>query len=166
MLTPAILRCLHNVPPSDLVPLLCGDLYCRLCLNECFDSAAWNEATFPPSCAHGPIEFNNVKGSLFRAISELYELKAEEWSTPNRTYCYEPACSQWIPPSNIQDRKATCLLCAKVTCVYCKAKSHEDECPDDPAIKDFKALAKQEGYRQCSQCGRMIERRAGCNHIT
>ena len=158
--------CMQVVHPTDLVTLACGDLYCRLCLNECFENATLNEASFPPACAHGSIDFTNVKTSLFRAVSEAFESKAEEFSTPNRTYCYEPTCSAWIRPSSIQNNIATCHACSSATCVFCKAKVHDDECSEDPAVKSFMVTAQQEGYRQCSQCRRMIERYTGCNHIT
>jgi len=159
--------CLGTVHPADLVTLPCGDHYCRQCLNDRFDSAAQSESNFPPACEHGPIELANVRTFLLRSVVRAYEAIQEEFSTPNRVYCHESTCSAWISPDHIHVNVATCPACSKTTCAYCKAKLHDsDECPDDPAVRSLMATAQQAGYRQCSQCGRMIELTMGCNHIT
>ncbi len=158
--------CLGTVHPADLITLPCGDHYCKQCLNERFDSAAYNEASFPPACAHGPIELASVRSSLLRSVVRAYEARQEEFSTPNRVYCHEATCSAWIPPDHISDNVAICPACNKLTCAYCRGKLHEDgECPDDPAIRSLMTTAQREGYQQCWQCKRLIERFAGCNHI-
>ncbi len=159
--------CLETVHPVDLVTLPCGDHYCRQCLNDRFDSAAMSEANFPPACEHGPIELASVRIFLLHSVVRAYESIQEEFSTPNRVYCYESTCSAWISPTHIHNNVATCVACSKTTCAYCRAKLHEDEseCPDDPAVQTLMATAQQEGYQQCSQCRRLIERTAGCNHI-
>lgn len=157
--------CMQSVHPADVTRLSCDDLYCRLCLNELFDNAAHDESMFPPACAHGPIELEVVRSSLLRSVSEAFESKSAEFSTRDRVYCYEAACSTWIPPRNVQGKNATCPRCSRLTCAFCKARIHDDECPDDPAIRSLMATAEREGYRQCPRCRRMIERTMGCNHI-
>lgn len=158
--------CLETVHPADLVTLPCGDHYCRQCLNDRFDSAALNEGDFPPACAHGPIELTSVRTSLLRSVVRAYEAIQEEFSTPNRVYCHVSTCSAWIPPDRISVNAANCPACNKATCAYCKAKLHaRGECPDDPEVRSLMTTAQEEGYQQCSQCRRLIERTEGCNHI-
>lgn len=159
------LVCLQGVHPTDLITLPCGCHYCKLCLNHSFESATLDESMFPPSCEHGPIDLASVRTFVFRAVATAYEAKAPEFSTPNRTYCHEPTCSTWIPPNSIQGKAATCPTCARTTCAFCKQKLHEDDCADDPAVRSLMVTAQREGYQTCTQCRRLIERSAGCNHI-
>ena len=93
-------------------------------------------------------------------------MKAVEFGSLIRTYCYDTGCGDFITPQDINGDKATCARCTKITCTICKSAAHEDDCPDDPALVSLMEAATAAGYQQCRQCKRMIELFMGCNHIT
>lgn len=157
--------CLSQVSSPDLKVLSCGENVCRLCLNFAFEGATYDESRFPPRCSHGEIFVADVKDLLFRAVFDAYERKAPEFRTNDRTHCFDLNCARWIPPEHIVGELGTCISCRKTTCSVCKAESHRGYCPQDTATEAFLQTAKERGYQQCQQCGRVVELHWGCNHI-
>jgi hypothetical protein len=98
-------------------------------------------------------------------IEQTYQAKKIEVESTNRTYCSDPDCSTFLPPTNIQDGVATCNLCETRTCAICKTAAHEGECPDDENSRLLKELATQEGWQSCPGCHRMVELTLGCYHM-
>lgn len=144
----------------------CGHTYCRICVKELFDRAAKHEINFPPKCCDQVITLEEAGLFLSLDIYDKFQEKSEEFSTINRTYCSDPECVTFIPPKAIDNQKAKCPACQKLTCIACKAKAHEGDCPEDPAVQSLLTTAAEAGFQQCRQCKRMIDLIDGCHHIT
>ena len=164
-LRPECMFCLERKNDETIKEFPCGENACRQCLNDAFDGATYDESRFPVRCSHREIVTAEVNTFLYRAVSAAYEQKAPEYRTKNRIYCFDRNCAHWIPPHEIVGERATCTSCRKATCIVCKDKVHDGDCPDDPAHQAFLVASKERGYRQCKGCMRMVELSYGCNRI-
>ena len=75
-------------------------------------------------------------------------------------------CSAFIRVENIENERATCPVCAEVTCTMCKAEAHTGDCPADTALQLVLDTANENGWQRCYGCRRLVELDIGCNHIT
>jgi hypothetical protein len=155
--------CTDTYPEWDIVRFPCEHYYCAKCVAELFESAAKDESRFPPKCCGKAIPLSVVKGSLTSVQILRFERKSIEYATPNRTYC--SSCSTFIEPNSIEGDVAACVQCYQKTCVNCKYKSHEGECPEDTALDSLVKKAQEKGWQRCFKCKRMVERVSGCNHM-
>ncbi|KAI9773730.1 MAG: hypothetical protein M1839_002028 [Geoglossum umbratile] len=151
---------------SKLMRATCGHSYCMDCINELFEHATKDESLFPPRCCRSLIPLSNARPYLDSGLIKRFERKAVELKTPNRTYCHNATCSEFIPLENIDGDRATCVACLRVTCAICKAWAHDGDCPKDPALESLMAVATEAGYQKCHKCKRLVELDTGCNHMT
>ena len=158
--------CNDEKPLSDIFWAPCGHAYCHECLDHLFESSANDQTLWPPRCCRQHIGYQSVKAYLTSATCQDFEMKSVEWATKNRTYCHDPSCSSFIPPSRIQGEVATCIGCQKMTCTICKGASHSNECPHDLKAQEILNLAKEEGWQRCTNCKHVVALSYGCNHIT
>ena len=157
--------CQDEVEESISMEAPCGHTYCIGCVNKLFDRAAKYEINSPPKCCGKVITLEEAELFLFPDIYNKFQESSEEFSTTNRTYCSDPECVTFIPPKAIDDNKAKCPACQKMTCTTCNAKAHDGDCLEDPAAHSFLTTAAEAGFQQCRQCKRVIELNEGCNHI-
>jgi hypothetical protein len=74
-----------------------------------------------------------------------------------RVYCYK--CERFISEKHAGKKWVTCGKCEEKTCQKCKRKSHgSDPCPTDIELEKTLRLIKNEGWKKCPKCGRVIER--------
>ena len=66
-----------------------------------FRKACKDETLMPPRCCN-PIQLSSALPDLTEEEVELFKLKYEEWSTPNRVYCPIKTCSAFIPKKHIE----------------------------------------------------------------
>ena len=158
--------CGDEVKESNTMTAPCGDTYCGGCVDELFDRAAKHELDFPPKCCGQLITLEGARLFLSPAIHDKFQEKSEEFSTRNRTYCFDPMCLSFISPKAIDDDKAKCPACQKSTCTMCKGEAHEGDCPEDPASQGLMTAVAEAGYQQCHECKSIIELNEGCHHIT
>ncbi|KAL8941438.1 MAG: hypothetical protein Q9216_002243 [Gyalolechia sp. 2 TL-2023] len=159
------LACGDELSAKEQLRVPCGDFYCRQCMEHLFESAMKAESLFPPRCCGEHIPFNLVDHLFDTTFARRFHEREIELSTAHRTYCANPSCSTFIKAEDIKEGKGTCPVCSWETCVTCKGIAHEEECPEDPAVKSLMALAETEGYKQCHACKLMIELTFGCNHM-
>ena len=161
--------CASTKLPSEVTTLDCKPkphVWCRDCITRVFELATRDEQMFPPTCCHHPITLQMAEQFLTPQLKGLFVKKAVEYTTTDRTYCFQSRCSTFIPKPQIQHGVATCPRCKCKTCSTCKRKMHEkDDCSEDPAIQSLNETANREGWRRCTKCGRMIELTVGCYHV-
>ncbi|KAH0552922.1 hypothetical protein GP486_006880, partial [Trichoglossum hirsutum] len=157
--------CTDTFPDRDIVRFPCNHYYCAKCTAELFESAAKDESRFPPKCCGKKIPLSVAAGSLTSVQILRFKRKSVEYTTLDRTYCSSEGCSTFIEPSTIEGDIATCGQCCHKTCVKCKCKSHEGECPEDIALDSLVKKAREKGWQRCFKCKRMVERVSGCNHM-
>ncbi|KUI57354.1 putative protein ariadne-2 [Cytospora mali] len=160
--------CDDNHPLFELAKLPCSHGYCGNCLERLVANTLTDEALWPPRCCRQPIPADepHIQVLLSEQIMAQYLTRKVEMETPNRTYCYKPECSKFIPPRGIEHDTATCPACEAKTCVICKGVAHVGcDCPHDEAGQQLKALADGEGWKQCFSCNSIVELVYGCIHI-
>ncbi|RCI12170.1 hypothetical protein L249_0777 [Ophiocordyceps polyrhachis-furcata BCC 54312] len=150
----------------DVARCPCDHEYCRDCLGQLFEASIGDESLFPPRCCKRPIPIEENQIFLPYDLVRRLKTKKIEFETPNRTYCYDPACSAFIPIQSIKIDVGSCANCARTTCTICKQQSHTGDCPQDPAVEEFRRIAAENKWQRCSSCQRFIELDFGCNHIT
>ncbi|KAL4933780.1 E3 ubiquitin-protein ligase [Aspergillus undulatus] len=153
--------CMEHQNNKDLVVLPCRHEYCRECLKTLFEKAIKEESLFPPRCCR-VIPIKVVRMFLNPEILKEYARKRAELTTKDRTYCHNRDCKKFICPSYVDDELAICPDCGSTTCTNCKNKAHRNSCPSQPGLKELLETAKEEGWKQCWSCLRMIERIDGC----
>ncbi|OJD35685.1 ibr finger domain-containing protein [Diplodia corticola] len=164
------ISCCTQCPFFDMATLPgCQHDYCRDCLDQLFRLSLTDESIFPPRCCRQPIPFDDVRALLSADTARDFEIKKPELETPERTYCFQPSCSTWIPPAAISEGEhvGTCPSCAARTCSVCKSKAHEGEdCPEDEATQSLLGLVEENKWQRCYKCKRFVELNTGCYHIT
>jgi hypothetical protein len=157
--------CQEDFSYMEVARAPCDHEYCRACLKDLFWHSLKDEQSFPPTCCKIPIGVASIGILLPKYLVLLFRQKEEELSTPNRTYCSNPQCSQFIRKPDIKNDRGTCSKCGTATCIICKHKAHTGDCPEDTALQQALQIAKQKGWKRCYQCGRLVERIDGCNHM-
>ncbi|KAI0809693.1 hypothetical protein GGR55DRAFT_161121 [Xylaria sp. FL0064] len=155
---------LKNV--ADLARAPCKHDYCGECLENLFRSAMLDESLFPPRCCRQDIPVDENRLFLGNDLVEQFTQKSVELATPNRTYCHQPTCSAFIPPTMIKDGTAQCPECKARTCETCKGATHAGDCPTDTGLQQVLEIARQERWQRCPKCFTMIELNTGCFHMT
>lgn len=150
---------------ADVYQLPCQDGYCHNCIEELFRQATVVEKAYPPRCCRMPVPLEDVKHLLPTDLITLFQAKAIEWETDDRTYCSQQNCSKFIQPACVAHDVATCLSCGNRTCTKCKAAAHDDECPEDEPFKALSELARGEEWQRCYKCRSMVSISTGCNHM-
>ncbi len=161
--------CQENIPSEDIASAPCSHGYCRDCLVIFFKISMKNESLFPPRCCDQLILLENVRNYLEPELVSDFEKKQVEFETTNRTYCHNSTCRAFIAADCISEGEAKCLACHSETCTKCKAKVHEGDCPTDPNHSELQQVletAKENGWKRCYSCTRVVERNGGCYHIT
>jgi len=143
----------------------CNHHYCRNCVQDLFRRSLTDEDLFPPKCCGKPITPASMEKLLVPALVNGYERRKQEFETPNRTYCSNQRCSEFIPTENIRNDRATCLVCNTETCARCKAAAHYGACIADPDVQKVLQIAAQNKWRRCTACSQMVEKSEGCNHL-
>jgi hypothetical protein len=160
---------------ETLVRAPCGHKCHTACVTHLFDCATRNESLFPPSCCGHPIPLRTVRRHLPSALLALFLEKRHEWSTVNRVYCANRTCGRFLGRKDERRRprafRCSGRGCRTRTCARCKRRvdfggvEHDCECDGDPDAGVMK-LSRDAGWRRCPGCESMVERNAGCNHMT
>ncbi|KAL2207063.1 hypothetical protein CC79DRAFT_1383107 [Sarocladium strictum] len=133
------ISCQSKFQAAETVRFPCGHDYCHDCVFGLHLAATTDESLFPPRCCGREIPFNIARPIMSREDIETFEAKAIEFSTKDRTYCFKPTCSQFIPPKDIDRNVARCGSCRSKTSM---------------------------GWQRCNACKSVVELSTGCNHMT
>lgn len=155
-----------NFPGSTFSRLSCGHHYCVGCLSVLFEDSMVDETMYPPRCCRQTIPLDDAESLPDPKLVRNSEQKSIELDTKDRTYCFDPRCSTFIPAEHIANDVAGCPSCGKRTCAICKAAAHRGDCSGDEALQQFLQAADNQGWQRCYVCRRVVDLRSGCNHIT
>ncbi|KAM0140739.1 hypothetical protein ACHAP3_002417 [Botrytis cinerea] len=142
----------------------CGCVYCSTCLRGRFTRAIEDESMFPVSCCLDVDDLTLAYHLLSPEIIRDYEDKKIEYESEDRMYCSNKFCSAFIAQERIKGHQAFCKksACGMVTCTKCKSEWHDGECSRDYDKELVLAEAQRQGWKQCGNCGTLIEYAAGC----
>ncbi|CAD0083636.1 unnamed protein product, partial [Aureobasidium vineae] len=129
--------CTDQLPWFDILEASCGHRYCVECLTVLFRDSMVDETMYPPRCCRQAIPLDDAKLVLHPKLVRDFEKKSIELDTQDRTYCFDPRCSAFIPTQRIADDVAGCLDCGKGTCATCKAAAHRGDCPRDENLQQL-----------------------------
>ncbi|KAK7890139.1 hypothetical protein LTR67_008605 [Exophiala xenobiotica] len=148
----------------------CPHSWCHGCLRRAFDLAIKNNGGYPVRCCIQlqsiPLDNPDVALALGDKMISDMNAKIVEYTTQDRTYCYQQTCSTFITPDTISDRIATCPTCQQRTCASCKGKYHDK--PDCSTVNDeaFEHWRDENGTATCPGCHHAVEITYGCNHMS
>jgi hypothetical protein len=160
--------CLDDVLVENSVTLGCQPephVYCHECLIDLFQCALVDTTLFPPRCCKVAIPLETCREIVPKELIKDFDLKVEELSTPNPTYCADPVCAKFIQVKDIKHEVGTCIFCEAKTCTVCKKEEHEGLCPEDPQVKLLMDAAKRSKWQVCGHCKNMVELSVGCFHM-
>ncbi|KAF4928700.1 hypothetical protein CGCVW01_v001825 [Colletotrichum viniferum] len=166
--TRSCISCTKEYDPSDSYLAPCDHLYCATCLQKLFRLSLVDESLFPPRCCRKPIPMDQVQHVIPKQLMQEFITKEIEFSTVNRTYCHQPQCSTFIPPTSIEGDIGTCPACQAKTCVLCKSMEHNhaDACKEDTATQEVLKLAADKKWPRCNKCHAIVELNTGCYHMS
>jgi hypothetical protein len=163
------IACTDRFPRIAMVTSKCGHRYCADCAKSLFMRSTKDEDLYPPKCCKQPIPLALVAKHMDHDELATFQLASVEFATQRRVYCSNVACGKFIIPDNIDAsiQRAMCSNCGTETCSLCTNGYHSgSDCPDDPAIRQTRELARSQGWQTCQACNRVVQLRSGCNHMT
>ncbi|KAK6353951.1 hypothetical protein TWF730_008371 [Orbilia blumenaviensis] len=153
----------------SLAELPCGHIYCNECLQRMAALAARNEASYPTQCCGLTVTFRLLSLVLPDDDLQRYLDAGREFSSERRLYCANTRCFRFIPDdanSDPRDGTARCGACGLNTCPQCRELRHRGPCVRTRDMQRLRDLVRENGWQNCSRCGRAIERVDGCHHMT
>lgn len=166
------LVCVEDIASTRATKLECGHWWCNNCLKQPFERSVTDQELMPPKCCStDPISFELVKKLFDTKFQQIWKLKYEEHLDESPIYCPRRHCrTEYIQARHTQVRGRhkyrKCPTCSAEVCVLCKTEHQAGTCPTDPEGVKFRELAKKEGWQTCYRCQAIVERVAGCNHMT
>ncbi|KIJ16678.1 hypothetical protein PAXINDRAFT_74469, partial [Paxillus involutus ATCC 200175] len=147
----------------------CDHHYCRDCLVDLVRTSLRDERLHPLRCCHQELALETVFRFISASLRAQFVDKSIEFATPSasRVYCPNPRCSRFLGGSDGTKQDLHCEECGAIVCSECKNNVHPGEdCPDNQATLEVKALATSSGWQTCPGCYAIVELNQGCYHIT
>ena len=165
--------CSDNSAVDDLVKASCSHYYCKDCFGNFVAASLQTHDGFPPTCCKIPIAFGTVAQNVTAAVFSRYSARQAEIKNATALYCGIQGCGVRIKEDRINGVRANCVACRRETCTQCRGelprklngKNVGHVCKRDKAREEVLALAKQEGWQTCYQCGNMVTLNFGCHHM-
>ena len=172
--------CLKSGDVGESVVLSCERawMWCRDCLNTCFECASRFRPTFPPRCScHAEIELVSVQQYLEVEKLVRFQEVEKEFRAQRPAYCCKPDCGRFLADAAADSTDGlamlvTCEMCATDTCIKCRElpvdhiKSGEFlSCPDRIELAGLRQIVDEEGIRPRPGCMIMVERLEGCHNM-
>ena len=159
----------------------CGHIYCSGCLNHFLTTAA-DGKTFPIVCmgdegaCQRPIAVPFIRRFLpahaFRRLVENAFASYLEKNPVEFRYCKTPDCRQTYRRHK-GVKNVHCPSCFLMFCSACEHTHKGMTCEEYRILTDTaeqerlnNQLAAQQGYKRCPRCAILIEKTAGCNHMS
>ncbi|KAH7910343.1 hypothetical protein BJ138DRAFT_116853 [Hygrophoropsis aurantiaca] len=178
----------HQRPPSVMCPVClsepilpttldCGHQWCQSCLCD-YLVAAKDNKFFPLTCLGGDASCTHrisltvaqklLSAAEFEAIAEASFWKYVHSRPEEFFHCPTPDCSQ-VYRSAPPDAVLQCPSCLVRICPACHVEYHDGiTCEERDVAEDklFTEWTENHDVKSCPGCKAMIERSAGCNHMT
>jgi IBR domain, a half RING-finger domain/IBR domain/RING-type zinc-finger len=157
------------------VSFKCGHSYCQGCFDLYVESSLGSRSA-PLSCATCNTKIDLSILRPLQSFDELLSIAFANYVSSNPTlysYCPTPDCPQ-IYQIGSAGTVVQCSECLTHICTFCKIEWHEGmSCEEvqedrDPTSQEKKnvQLMSELGIKPCPRCKTLIEKIAGCNHVT
>jgi len=155
--------------------------YCSDCLFEQIKVGLADRSRFPLRCCGREVEAGDpvdlaVAQMLSESSKEKYQQAMLLKVSSKVMYCPQIACGALIALDHIASSQASgphgCPKCQQALCFTCKSEWHAGmtcghyqfmSAQNKDAITK---LCRQMNWMRCFECGHVVEKSAGCNHIT
>lgn len=147
----------------------CDHNYCNACLISLVEASTRDESLYPLRCCKQLLPVEKLSQRLDRALLLLFRSKATEYDTPSpdRLYCYNGTCSAFLGSTVGAKLVVDCTKCKSCVCTLCKNAAHPgDDCAQNTALAELKALAQNNRWQTCPGCNAIVELQQGCYHMT
>lgn len=126
---------------------------------------------FPPRCCKRDIPLYLIQRHLSKQELRQFRSKVTEYTSEEKIYCSNPACSLFIPPSaknasGVKLDVVICKSCKKGTCLHCNGPEHLGDCPKDPELTAVLSIGAELGMQRCQSCGHLVWKDFGCRHMS
>ena len=169
--------CCEMFPVAVRFKLRCDHSLCKSCVVQCIKKGLSNPKSFPPIClasfeCQKPIDMKAARHLLSRDLRKKYDAVSEDWSRKYRINCATAGCHCMIPDESFVDnaRFGKCRKCFEYTCRMCQQLKYKhrskDSCPDPIPADTLLAAMDKDDVKRCPRCHHLIERPAGCSHMT
>ncbi|KAK9804884.1 hypothetical protein WJX72_010088 [[Myrmecia] bisecta] len=165
----------------------CGHQFCNSCLGQHISTRIQSKRV-PIRCPEHECatlidgrecrKLLQSSGASANLLEELLQLEIEA-SIPEeqRIYCPNPRCALLLVRDDQgtaarQNVRSRCPACQQLMCASCRAAWHTGlTCEEfrrrpSPEERAFLALVHSSRWKACPKCKRVIQRSAGCNHMT
>ncbi|KAI5900541.1 uncharacterized protein SCHCODRAFT_02608177 [Schizophyllum commune H4-8] len=165
--------------PVSPFRLGCGHEYCAACAKLLLSSATDNK-TFPLLCVGDnatcgvPIPIPTIRKFLTdEGMNRLFDaaFAAHVERNPDKVkYCRTAGCEQ-VYAVTAEQQFAPCPSCFAGVCTACNEDAHTDRtCDEVRRAKDEERLNNKlctdQNYKRCPNCNILVEKTAGCNHMS
>ena len=165
--------CSDHSTTDKLIKAACEHYYCEDCFGQFIEASLQTHDGFPPKCCKIPIPFVTIAANVSAAVYSRYSARQAEIKNATALYCGIQGCGVKIENNRIIGVRASCVACWKDTCTLCRAELRKSVngkkvrhiCKKDKGLEEVLALAKQEEWQICYQCGNMIALNFGCHHM-
>ena len=165
--------------PASPFRLGCGHEYCTACAKLLLSSATDNK-TFPLLCVGNdatcgvPIPIPTIRKFLTdEGMNRLFDaaFAAHVERNPDKVkYCRTAGCEQ-VYAVTAKQQFASCPSCFAGVCTACNEDAHTGRnCDEVRRAKDEERLndklCTDQNYKRCPNCNVLVEKTAGCNHMS
>ena len=165
--------CSDHLTIDKLVKAACKHHYCKKCFGEFIEASLQTNDGFPPKCCKIPIPLITVAYNVSAAVYSRYSARQVENKNATTLYCGIRGCGVRIEEDRIVGVRAICVACWRDTCTQCRGafpnkiidKNVGHVCQRDEAREQVLALAKEQGWQTCYQCGNLIALNFGSPHM-
>ena len=169
----ACVSCSESLTDDEFVTAACKHLYCKDCFSFFIAASLQSHDGFPASCCKIPLAFITIANNVSAEVFAKYSTRQDEIKNATALYCGIRSCGVKIEETRINGIRATCAVCWRDTCTLCrteyprkvKGKNVGHVCKKDLAREQLLALAKEEGWQTCYQCGNLVDLNFGCHHM-
>lgn len=182
------LICLSVIKPGNGIVLKnCLHEYCKTCLAKHIETSEELEVPCPFVAEDGTRCFGFIQDRELRSLitEEVYiarlakSVNHAEAAIKNSVHCKHPDCIGWVEVDALVT-KYRCPVCLKENCIKCKACHEGKTCEefyyesnadarkvrdDNLTAAQIRKLISQKQAMPCPQCGVVIQKTAGCNHM-
>ena len=172
------LVCLDNIENEDLeyYKIECGHKFCKECwLNYLEEKIKTNEdiLCMEKTCLK-IIKEEIIKNFLKdnQILLEKYEkflIRKEVYKNPNKKFCPFPNCDGIGIIRDYKSKNNKFIECTKghKFCFFCLKDWHKGKkCKEDIIDKNLKKYIKENNSKRCPNCGILVIKISGCNHMT
>lgn len=164
-----------------LFHLGCNHVFCKECLGRLFRDACADRHKLPVRCCNVAVNHNMAEALLTQAQAIVFRDMLHEHDCVNKMYCVNQRCSKFVDLDSVAGPSGGaaafgCSKCGTKMCASCRSAWHlgltcaqYQQLPEalrSPGDVAAITMAARKGWRACSSCHQMVEKKDGCNHIT